>query len=180
MCDRVKIAFITWKLLLLGENFILGLTPSLKNSGMPFSILPCGRSFSVIRAKSVGKKINFIWSLLFMWKSQCNNSSSDEYAISQGLCFGFLCFENEDSDLFVAVFLLVCALGAILLCVKFADVAWNASTIWKICQQRNFLLFGRGKSGSLKWSSVLVAMIGEVFTLWKNQNSVSCWNKIFE
>lgn len=37
MCDRVKIAFITWKLLLLRENFILGLTPSLKTRGCPFS-----------------------------------------------------------------------------------------------------------------------------------------------
>ena len=45
----MKIAFITWKLPLLGENFILGLTPSLKTSGMPFFVLPCGRSFSVIR-----------------------------------------------------------------------------------------------------------------------------------
>jgi len=40
-----------------------------------------------------------------------------------GLCFGFLYFENEYSDLFVAVFLLFCALGVIRLCVKFADVA---------------------------------------------------------
>ena len=36
-------------MLLLRENFILGLTPSLKTSGMPFSVLPCERSFSVIR-----------------------------------------------------------------------------------------------------------------------------------
>ena len=63
--------------------------------------------------------------------------------MSQGLCFGFLCFENEYSDLFVAVFLLFCALGVIRLCVKFADVARNLPTICELCQQRNFPLFGR-------------------------------------
>ena len=39
------------------------------------------------------------------------------------LLFWILCFENEYSDLFVAVFLLFCTLGVIRLCVKFADVA---------------------------------------------------------
>ena len=56
MCDRVKIAFITRKLPLLCENFILGLMPSLKTSGMPFSVLPCGRSLSVIRADYLSEK----------------------------------------------------------------------------------------------------------------------------
>lgn len=49
MCDRVK-------MLLLRENFILGLTPSLKTSGIPFSVLPCGRSLSVIRAVYLSEK----------------------------------------------------------------------------------------------------------------------------
>lgn len=56
MCDRVKIAFITRKLPLLCENFILGLMPSLKTSWMPFSVLPCGRSFSVIRVGYLSEK----------------------------------------------------------------------------------------------------------------------------
>lgn len=56
MCDRVKIAFITWKFPLLGENFILGLTPSLKTSGMPFFVLSRGSSLSVIRAVYLSEK----------------------------------------------------------------------------------------------------------------------------
>lgn len=43
-------------MLLLRENFILGLTPSLKTSGMPFSVLPCGCSLSVIRAGCLSEK----------------------------------------------------------------------------------------------------------------------------
>lgn len=96
---------IVWKLLLLSENFILGLTPSLKTSGMPFSVLPCGRSLRVIRAGYLSEKRQTLSEVC----SLCENRNgiilfpTNTYG-RKAFVFGFMCFENEYSDLFVLPF----------------------------------------------------------------------------
>ena len=72
---------------------------------MPFSVLPCKRSLSVIRAGYLSEKRQTLSEVC----SLCKNRNgiilfpTNTYG-RKVFVFGFMCFENEYSDLFVLPF----------------------------------------------------------------------------
>lgn len=165
---------------LLCENFILGLTPSLKTSGMPFSVLPCGRSLSVIRLVVCRKNDKLYLKFALCVKIVIEKFFFRRIQMVAGLLFRIFVFWKW-------IFRFVCCCLSLVLCT------WRNPSLCEICRRcvkcvndmenlptGDLFLSDRGKPEPLKWSTVSVAMTSEVSALWKNQNSISCWNKIYE
>ena len=173
ICARktcLKQDVIVWKLLLLRENFILGLTPSLKTSGMPFFILPCGRSLSVIRLVVCRKNDKLYLKFALCVKIVIEKFFFRRIQMVAGFLFRIFVFWKW-------IFRFVCCCLSLVLC------PWSNPSLCEICRRcvksdndmeslptEELSFVRRDKSWTLKWSSVLVAMTGEVLRLekWKS------------